>query len=85
VFDFCITRSELLALRKYFFLLCGELSLMREDLLMQRQDKCLQRFGIQLIEIARCGGIHSREHTALFLQHDENALENNFHTAICGA
>ena len=31
---------------------------MREDLLMQRQDKCLQRFGIQLIEIARCGGIH---------------------------
>jgi len=58
VFDFRFARSKLLALRKDFFLLCGELFLMREDLLMQRPDECLQRFGIELIEVARCGGIH---------------------------
>jgi len=34
-------RSELLALRKDFFLLCGELFLMRKDLLTQRQNECL--------------------------------------------
>ncbi len=41
VFDFRIARSELLTLRKDFFLLCGELFLMREGLLTQRQDECL--------------------------------------------
>jgi hypothetical protein len=58
-------------------------------LLMQRQDKCLQRFGIQLIEIARCGGIHCARPYRTFLQHDENTLESRktlfFHTAIRGS
>jgi len=44
VFDFRVARSELLTLRKDFFLLCGELFPMREDLFTQRQDQRLQRF-----------------------------------------
>ena len=42
--------------QKDFFFLCGELFLIPEDLLMQRQDECLQRCGIELVEIARLLG-----------------------------
>jgi len=75
VFDLRIARSQLFALRKDFFLLCGELFPMREDLLMQCQDDGLQCFGIELIEIRKCGGIHCREHSAVLLQRDENTSE----------
>ena len=68
VFDFHIARSELLALRKYFFLLCGELFPMREGLLMPRQDQGLQCFEIELIETRKYGDIHCREPSAFLLQ-----------------
>src|ERR1700730_10996014 len=76
MFDFHVTRSKLLALRKDFLLLCRELFSMRENLLMQRQDECLQGFGIELIEIGKSSGIHRRHSIAVSLQHDENAPEN---------
>jgi hypothetical protein len=56
--DFRVARSQLLALRKNFLLLGGELFSMGENLFLQGEDEGLQCFRIQLLKIARCGGIH---------------------------
>jgi hypothetical protein len=42
------------------------------ELLALRKNQGLQRFGIELIEIRKCGGIHGREPSAVLLQRDEN-------------